>query len=101
MELPGRGGVTDYNRGKRTPEFAEKNFRLGKYFSLAVFLGGGSIYPQLDTVRSARFGVMALCVFCGNPADSKENLFPHWILRRVHTGQPLDRQLGGAAPEVT
>ena len=44
---------------------------------------------------------MALCIFCGNQADSKEDLFPRWILRRVHTGQPLYRQLGGAAPEVT
>lgn len=44
---------------------------------------------------------MEPCIFCGNPADSKEDLFPRWILRRVETRQPLYRQLGDAPPEVT
>ncbi len=44
---------------------------------------------------------MAPCIFCGNPADSKEDLFPRWILKRVNTRQPLHRQLGTAAPEIT
>jgi hypothetical protein len=44
---------------------------------------------------------MEPCIFCGNPADSKEDLFPRWILRRVDTRQPLSRQLGDAPPEIT
>lgn len=44
---------------------------------------------------------MGLCIFCGNPADSKEDLFPRWILKRVDTRQPLVRQLGEAPREVT
>jgi hypothetical protein len=44
---------------------------------------------------------MGLCIFCGNPADSKEDLFPRWILRRVNARQPLYRQLGDAPPEIT
>src|SRR5438309_7061435 len=41
------------------------------------------------------------CIFCGNAADSKEDLFPRWILKRVNTRQPLSRQLGDAPPEIT
>jgi hypothetical protein len=41
------------------------------------------------------------CIFCGNPADSKEDLFPRWILSRVQTRQPLYRQLGDAPPVIT
>jgi hypothetical protein len=41
------------------------------------------------------------CIFCGNPADSKEDLFPRWILKRVVTRQPLYRQLGDDPPEIT
>jgi hypothetical protein len=44
---------------------------------------------------------METCIFCGNPADSKEDLFPRWILKRVNTRQPLRRQLGDAPPELT
>jgi hypothetical protein len=44
---------------------------------------------------------MELCIFCGNPADSREDLFPRWILRRVDTRQPLYRRLGDAPPEIT
>ena len=41
------------------------------------------------------------CIFCGKPADSKEDLFPRWILRRVVTRQPLSRQIGDGPPEIT
>lgn len=44
---------------------------------------------------------MKPCIFCGDLADSKEDLFPRWILRRVNTRQPLSRQLGDAPPEIT
>ncbi len=44
---------------------------------------------------------MKPCIFCGNPADSKEDLFPRWILKRVVTRQPLYRQMGDAPPEIT
>jgi hypothetical protein len=44
---------------------------------------------------------MEPCIFCGNPADSKEDLFPRWILKRVKTGQPLRRQIGDAPAEIT
>ena len=44
---------------------------------------------------------MKPCIFCGDPADSKEDLFPRWILRRVVTGQLLYRQMGDAPPEIT
>jgi hypothetical protein len=44
---------------------------------------------------------MRPCIFCGNPADSKEDLFPRWVLRRVDTRQPLYRQLGEDPPEIT
>jgi hypothetical protein len=44
---------------------------------------------------------MESCIFCGNPADSKEDLFPRWILKRVQTRVPLYRQLGDAPPEIT
>jgi hypothetical protein len=49
----------------------------------------------------AKFGTMKPCIFCGSPADSKEDLFPRWILKRVVTGQPLYRQLGDSPPEIT
>jgi hypothetical protein len=42
-----------------------------------------------------------ICIFCNNPADSKEDLFPRWILKRVRTGVPLYRQTGDAPPELT
>lgn len=44
---------------------------------------------------------MRPCIFCYDPADSKEDLFPRWILKRVVTGQPLYRQMGDAPPEIT
>ena len=44
---------------------------------------------------------MKPCIFCGKPADSKEDLFPRWILKRVNTREPLRRQLGTAPPEIT
>ena len=49
----------------------------------------------------AKFGTMKPCIFCGNLADSKEDLFPRWILKRVDTRQPLRRQMGDAPPEIT
>jgi hypothetical protein len=44
---------------------------------------------------------MEPCIFCGKPADSKEDLFPRWILKRVKTRQPLYRQMGEAPAEIT
>jgi hypothetical protein len=44
---------------------------------------------------------MEPCIFCCNPADSKEDLFPRWILKRVQTREPLYRQMGDAPPEIT
>jgi hypothetical protein len=44
---------------------------------------------------------MEPCIFCGKPADSKEDLFPRWILKRVKTRQPLHRQIGEAPAEIT
>lgn len=44
---------------------------------------------------------MKPCVFCSNPADSKEDLFPRWILKQVNTREPLYRQMGDAPPEIT
>ena len=41
------------------------------------------------------------CIFCCNPVDSREDLFPRWILKRVKTREPLRRQIGDAAPEIT
>jgi hypothetical protein len=40
------------------------------------------------------------CIFCGRPADSKEDLFPRWILKRVKTGQPLVHQLGDGPRQI-
>jgi hypothetical protein len=44
---------------------------------------------------------MQKCIFCGNLADSKEDLFPRWILRRVNTRERLYRQSGDDPPEIT
>jgi hypothetical protein len=44
---------------------------------------------------------MRPCIFCSNPADSKEDLFPRWILKRVKTREPLRRQIGDGPPEIT
>lgn len=45
--------------------------------------------------------VMKPCIFCGDPADSREDLFPRWILKRVDTRQPLSREIGDGPSEVT
>jgi hypothetical protein len=45
--------------------------------------------------------VMRACIFCGNPADSKEDLFPRWILKRVVTRQPLYRKMGDTLLKIT
>lgn len=44
---------------------------------------------------------MEFCIFCNAAADSKEDLFPRWILKRVKTRQPLYRQMGDAPAEIT
>jgi len=44
---------------------------------------------------------MAICIFCPNEANSREDLFPRWILQRVHTGQPLVRQVGDQPVTLT
>jgi hypothetical protein len=44
---------------------------------------------------------MDTCIFCSNPANSKEDMFPRWILDRVKTREPLSRRIGDARPEIT
>jgi hypothetical protein len=61
---------------------------------------GVHIYAEVPFQYDS-FGIMELCIFRGNPADSKEDLFPRWILKRVETRQPLSRKLGDAPPEIT
>lgn len=41
------------------------------------------------------------CIFCGKTADSKEDLFPRWILRQVDNRDPLVRQIGDAPRVIT
>jgi hypothetical protein len=41
------------------------------------------------------------CIFCGAPADSKEDLFPRWTLKRVNTRELLTRQIGDGPRVVT
>ena len=49
----------------------------------------------------AKVGAMEPCIFCSDPADSKEDLFPRWILKRVKTGVPLYRKIGDNPPTIT
>jgi hypothetical protein len=44
---------------------------------------------------------MDTCIFCANPADSKEDLFPRWVLERVRTRELLYRKVGEGEPEIT
>lgn len=44
---------------------------------------------------------MATCIFCTNEADSKEDMFPRWMLARVKTRQKLSRRIGDAEPVLT
>jgi hypothetical protein len=44
---------------------------------------------------------MDTCIFCPNSANSKEDMFPRWILERVKTREPLSRRIGDTRPEVT
>jgi len=44
---------------------------------------------------------MDTCIFCPNPANSKEDMFPRWIHGRVKTREPLSRRIGDTRPEVT
>jgi hypothetical protein len=41
------------------------------------------------------------CIFCTNPANSKEDLFPRWVLERVKTRELLYRKFGDEEPELT
>jgi hypothetical protein len=41
------------------------------------------------------------CLFCENPADSREDLWPLWILRRVNTRETIRRTVGKKAPYFT
>lgn len=41
------------------------------------------------------------CLFCPNPANSKEDMWPLWILRRVDTREPIRRTVGKNAPHHT
>jgi hypothetical protein len=42
-----------------------------------------------------------LCLFCSNPANSKEDLFPRWILASVITRELLSRRIGDAETQLT
>jgi hypothetical protein len=44
---------------------------------------------------------MDTCIFCTNPPDSKEDLFPRWVLERVKTRELLSRKVGHGEPEFT
>jgi hypothetical protein len=44
---------------------------------------------------------MTTCLFCENPANSKEHLWPQWILKQVQTRESVRRTIGSAQPVVT
>lgn len=44
---------------------------------------------------------MTKCLFCRNPATSKEHMWPQWVLERVNTREPIRRQIGQLAPKWT
>lgn len=44
---------------------------------------------------------MGICIFCDNPANSKEDMFPKWLLKRVRTGQPMYRKRANRPVKVT
>lgn len=44
---------------------------------------------------------MDTCIFCTNPPNSKEDLFPRWILERLKTRELLFRRVGDGEPEIT
>jgi len=44
---------------------------------------------------------MDSCIFCAKPPDSKEDLFPRWVLERVNTRELLYRKVGDGEPELT
>jgi hypothetical protein len=37
---------------------------------------------------------MRTCLFCDNPARSREHVLPHWILQRPGINQPIHHQIG-------
>lgn len=44
---------------------------------------------------------MTECIFCSNPADSKEDMFPRWIHKKIKTREPLSREVGDIQAEIT
>lgn len=44
---------------------------------------------------------MAICIFCPNEANSKEDMFPRWVLKLVQTRYPLYRKVGDKPATVT
>lgn len=44
---------------------------------------------------------MRPCIFCPNPANSKEDLFSRWILARVKTREVLSRRIGDGEANLT
>ena len=50
---------------------------------------------------NAIFTAMATCIFCPNDANSKEDMFPRWILTLVQTRYPLYRKVGDKPATVT
>jgi hypothetical protein len=41
------------------------------------------------------------CLFCTNPANSKEHMWPRWILKRVDTREKIRRTVGQKTPYFT
>ena len=44
---------------------------------------------------------MDTCIFCPNQANSKEDMFPRWVHKRVKTRELLSRRIGDKRPELT
>jgi len=44
---------------------------------------------------------LSQCLFCSSQANSREDLFPRWILARVETREVLSRRIGDAKADLT
>jgi hypothetical protein len=42
-----------------------------------------------------------ICIFCTNPANSKEDLWPIWVLNRVNPREKIRRTIGQNEPYLT
>jgi hypothetical protein len=45
-------------------------------------------------------GVARQCIFCSNPANSKEDLWPKWILKRLDIKRPIRHTIGQRSPKI-